>query len=257
MMKAIDKSQIRIRAEEARAAALWTLPVVQGQHTVALERKPEPVEEAVVEEEIVAQKLTLSELEKIREDAYQEGLLQGREEGLAKGLEEGRQTGHAEGLARAQAEVDARLQLLQAALTQLDTPLRHIDQQVEQLVAELTLEFAQAVVANELNTSPETVLKAVQDCIAQLPQHAGDVLIQVHPEDLEVVEPLVAVNERWQILDNADIQRGGCKVEASNTVIDHTMEQRLAAATSQLRQAFYQPADGQTDAGAEPESTDE
>lgn len=247
MMKAIDKSQIRIRAEDARAAALWTLPVVQGQHTVALERKPETLEEPVVEEEIVAQKLTLSELEKIREDAYQEGLQQGRQEGLQQGLDEGRQTGHAEGLAQAQTEVEARLQLLQSALEQLDTPLRQLDQQVEQLVVELVLEFGQAVVANELQSSPETVLQVVQECIGQLPQHAGNVLIQVHPDDLAVIEPLVAVNERWQLLDNTDIQRGGCKVEASNTVIDHTMEQRLAAAVSQLRQALSQPVNAESD----------
>lgn len=238
MMKAIDKSQIRIRAEDARAAALWTLPVVQGQHTVALERKPESVEEPVVEEEIVAQKLTLSELEKIREDAYQEGLEQGRQDGLAQGLDEGRKTGHEEGLAAAKSEVATRVQLLESALQQLSTPLRQIDQQVEQLVVDLVLEFGQAVVANELMSSPETVLAAVQDCLAQLPQHAGDVMIQVHPEDFDVVEPVVAINERWQLLDNADIQRGGCKVEASNTVIDHTMEQRLSAASGQLRHAL-------------------
>lgn len=257
MMKAIDKSQIRIRAEDARAAALWTLPVVKGQHTVALEQKPEAPEEQFVEEEIVAQKLTLSELEKIREDAYQEGLLQGREDGLAKGLEEGRETGHAEGMAAAQNEIESRMQLLQSALEQLSTPLRQVDQQVEQLVVDLVLEFGQAVVANELQSSPDTVLQVVQECISQLPQHAGSVLIQVNPEDLTVVEPLVAVNENWQLLDNVDIQRGGCKVEASNTVIDHTMEQRLAAATSQLRYALCEQSGTESDAGNEPGSLHE
>ncbi|MDX2423863.1 MAG: hypothetical protein QNK43_14450, partial [Amphritea sp.] len=78
-MKAIDKSVIRIRAEDAKAAALWTLPVVQGRHVVGLQQKPKPVVEEAVEE-VVDGRLKLSELEKIREDAHQEGLQQGHDE---------------------------------------------------------------------------------------------------------------------------------------------------------------------------------
>lgn len=77
-MKAVDKSVIRIRAEDAQAAALWTLPVVKSAHVVGLQEKTEVFEPVTIEDEIVAEKVTLSELEKIREDAYQEGLAQGR-----------------------------------------------------------------------------------------------------------------------------------------------------------------------------------
>jgi len=238
-MKAIDKSVIRIRAEDARAAALWTLPVVQSHHLVGLQRKPEPVEEEVVEE-FVDGRLKLSELEKIREDAYQEGLQQGREEGLQQGLDEGRASGHQQGLAAARAEIDAQLQLLSVLQQQLDQPLRQVSTQVEQVVVDLITEMAQAVIDVQIERDDSVVLRAVEDAIAQLPQAGAEIKIILHPDDVPLLEPLLALNERWSLVAEETIARGGCKVVSGYGLLDNTVERRFDAAVTRLRSVLMQ-----------------
>ncbi|WP_428036802.1 FliH/SctL family protein [Amphritea sp.] len=241
-MKAIDKSVIRIRAEDARAAALWTLPVMQSHHLVGLQRKPEAVVEDVVEE-VVDGRLKLSELEKIREDAYQEGLQQGRDEGLQKGLEEGRASGRQQGLAAARAEIDAQLQLLSALQQQLNQPLQQVSAQVEQVVVELITEMAEAVIGAQIELDSAAVIKAVEDAIAQLPQTGAEIKIILHPDDVPQLEPLLALNERWSLVEEATLSRGGCKVVSGYGLLDNTVERRFDAAISCLRNALLQADD--------------
>lgn len=238
-MKAVDKAVIRIRAEDARAAALWTLPVVKSKHVVGLERKPEPVVEEAVEE-VVDGRLTLSELEKIREDAYQEGLLAGREEGLQQGLEEGRAKGHEEGLAAARQDIDAQLALLNALKDQLDQPLKQVNSEVESLMVALVTEFGQAVVGAQVELDGAAVVKAVEDAIAQLPQTGSDIKVLLHPEDVPVLEPLLVLNEHWSLVEDTALSRGSCKVLSGYGLIDNTLERRFDAAASCLYQALVE-----------------
>ena len=238
-MKAVDKSIIRIRAEDARAAALWTLPVVKSEHVVGFECKPEQVTEEVLEE-VVDGRLTLSELEKIREDAYQEGLLEGRETGLQQGLEEGRVGGRKEGLEAARLDVDAQLQLLEELKSQLDQPLKQVNAQVEALIVELVAEFGQAVVGAQVEVDGALVVKAVEDAIAQLPQSSSEIKILLHPEDVSVLEPLLALNERWSLVEDTLLSRGSCKVLSGYGLIDNTLERRFEAAASRLQQVLIQ-----------------
>lgn len=242
-MKAVDKSIIRIRAEDARAAALWTLPVVQSEHVVGFECKPEQVTEEVIEE-VVDGRLTLSELEKIREDAYQEGLLEGRETGLQQGLEEGRVAGRQEGLEAARLDIDAQLGLLEALKNQLDQPLKQVNAQVEALIVELVAEFGQAVVGAQVEVDGALVVKAVEDAIAQLPQSSSEIKILLHPEDVSVLEPLLALNERWSLVEDTLLSRGSCKVLSGYGLIDNTLERRFEAASSRLQQVLIQLSEG-------------
>jgi len=238
-IKSIDKSVIRIRAEDARAAALWTLPVMQSSHVVGLQRKPEPVEEESVEE-VVDGRLKLSELEKIREDAYQEGLQQGRDEGLQQGLEEGRARGRQEGLVAARAEIDTQLLLLNALQQQLDKPLQQVSAQIEQLVAELITEFSQAVIGAQITQDAGTIIKAVEDAVAQLPQSGAEVKIILNPDDVAVLEPLLVLNENWTLVEESSVTRGGCKVMSGYGLLDNTLERRFDAAASRLQNALNQ-----------------
>ncbi|BBB25172.1 flagellar assembly protein FliH [Amphritea japonica] len=238
-MKAVDKTVIRIRAEDARAAALWTLPVVKSKHVVGLECKPEPVVEEAIEE-VVDGRLTLSELEKIREDAYQEGLLEGHKEGVEQGLEEGRAKGQAEGLAAARQDIEAQLVLLNALKDQLDQPLKQVNSQVEALIVALIAEFGQAVVGAQVELDGALVVTAVEDAIAQLPQTGSDIKVLLHPEDVPALEPLLVLNEHWSLVEDASLSRGSCKVLSGYGLIDNTLERRFDAASERLHQALIQ-----------------
>lgn len=250
-MKAIDKSVIRIRAEDARAAALWTLPVMQSHHLVGLQRKPEPVVVEDVVEEVVDGRLKLSELEKIREDAHQEGFQQGRDEGLQQGLEEGRASGLQQGLAAARAEIDAQLLLLRTLQQQLNQPLQQVSAQVEQVVVELITELGEAVIGTQIELDSSVVIKAVEDAIAQLPQTGAEIKIILHPDDVPMLEPLLVLNERWSLAEDSSLSRGGCKVMSGYGLLDNSVERRFDAAASRLRTVLTQSVDEDS---ASPES---
>ncbi|WP_432474864.1 flagellar assembly protein FliH [Amphritea sp. HPY] len=247
-MKAVDKSVIRIRAEDARAAALWTLPVVKSAHVVGLQEKAEAFEPVTVEDEIVAEKVTVSELEKIREDAYQEGLAQGRKDGLAQGVEEGREKGLQDGLLAGQQQLDQRLQSLAEVFSELEQPLQKLDVQIENLVVDLVLELSRAVVEHELTVAPEAIAGAVSDAVAQLPHGSSEVRIKVNPENVASLSELVAEHERWVLVEDVSLLPGGCKVSTSNTLVDNSVESRFEAVAKQLLHALAQPpVDGSSD----------
>ena len=248
-LKAIDKSVIRISAEDARAAALWTLPVVQSDHVVALEQKPVNRVEDEVADDSVAAKLTLAELEKIREDAYQEGLQQGKADGLQQGLDEGREAGRAEGLENARAETERQQLLLKNMRQELEQPLLQVNSAVDQLVVDMVLELSRALVGEELSQRSGVVTAAVEEAVAQLPQGGGEIKVLLHPDDRLEIEPLLELNERWQLVDDASVARGGCKVLSGYGLIDNSVERRFEAAASQLRNAMAEVAvEGEVDA---------
>lgn len=247
-MKAVDKSVIRIRAEDARAAALWTLPVVKSAHVVGLQEKIEVFEPVTIEDEIVAEKVTVSELEKIREDAYQEGLAQGRKDGLAQGVEEGREKGLQDGLLAGQQQLDQRLQSLAEVFGELEQPLQKLDVQIEALVVDLVLELSRAVVEHELTVAPEAIAGAVSDAVAQLPHGTSEVRIKVNPDNIASLSGLAAENERWVLIEDASLLPGGCKVSTSNTLVDNSVESRFEVVAKQLLHALAQPpVDGSSD----------
>jgi len=247
-MKAVDKSVIRIRAEDAKAAALWTLPVVQGEHVVGLQEKVEAVEPVTIEDEIVAEKVTISELEKIREDAYQEGLAQGRQDGLSQGLEEGRKKGLQEGLEAAKQQLDQRLQALADVFGELEHPLRKLDSQIEGVIVDMVLELSGAVVEHELTVASDVIAGAVSDAVAQLPHGSSEVRVRVNPKSVSGLSELMAENERWILIEDPSLLPGGCKVSTSNTLVDNSFESRFEVVAKQLLHALEQsPVEGSSD----------
>lgn len=247
-MKAVDKSVIRIRAEDAKAAALWTLPVVQSAHVVGLQEKVEAFEPVTIEDEIVAEKVTISELEKIREDAYQEGLAQGRQDGLSQGLEEGREKGKQEGLEAGQQQLDQRLQALADIFGELEQPLRKLDSQVEGVIVDMVLELSRAVVEHELTVTSDVIAGAVSDAVTQLPHGSSEVRIRVNPLNVADLSELMAENQRWILIEDPSLLPGGCKVSTSNTLVDNSVESRFEVVAKQLLHALAQsPVEGSSD----------
>jgi flagellar assembly protein FliH len=101
-MKSSEKLPIRFESSDViKPVESWLLPEVNSRHVVGFHTKPvEPKVDTitVVDEEIVAEKVTLSELEAIREQAYEEGKEAGRSAGYEVGFQEGDQRGFSEAL---------------------------------------------------------------------------------------------------------------------------------------------------------------
>ncbi|WP_271271764.1 flagellar assembly protein FliH [Aliamphritea hakodatensis] len=234
-MKAIDSSMVRIRAGEAVVTQPWDLPVVKSHHVVALNELQKEEEIAVVEDEIVAEKLTLSELESIRESARQEGYQEGLKSGNEIGRQEGQQAGYQEGMASGTNDVTQRISQLESMVQQVEQPLDQINGDVEHMLVAMVLELGRAVVGAELQTSADAVRQAVQDAVAQLPRETGAVDISVHPDQVELLEPLQQRHENWRLIADNTVSAGGCKVTTGNAQIDNTVDTRFQSVASQLQ----------------------
>ncbi|AWB67372.1 hypothetical protein C2869_13400 [Saccharobesus litoralis] len=244
------KSKHFIKAGEALAAEskTWNLPPVTGdekppEYTNAM-RKPEGwVYEPPEPEEEPPQPPTLEEIEAIRQAAYDEGFAEGKEAGFNQGLAEGQEKGHAEGLEQGtqtgieqgleqgkgliEEKADAWNQILDA----INTPLRHIDEHVEQEIVNLASHLAKAVVKTELKTNKDILIKTVKDAVDALPINNSQFEIHLHPNDIQTITDVYTEEgiekKGWRLMAEPAMQTGSCEIKTQSSSVTYTIEQRI------------------------------
>jgi flagellar assembly protein FliH len=81
------------------------------------------------------------------------------------------------------------------------------------------------------------VIGVVREAIALLPGSSRDVKVKLHPEDMALVDRLLARPEgqrAWSIAEDPLIDRGGCKVVTQNSQIDAQAEKRFEAVVTAI-----------------------
>ncbi|WP_415883418.1 FliH/SctL family protein [Neptuniibacter sp. QD72_48] len=237
-----NKGFKRIKAEEASGLVGWELPQVAGQHIVGLQQK-DPVEVTVVEEVIAAEKITLAELEEIRETARIEGLAAGLEEGRLKGLEEGRvkgaeegkEQGYKEGFQQGEAEVLRLQALLGNMLSEFELPLKQQTEKIEKQLVDMVVSLAEATVGAELSVRQELLLQSISGSLRSVPEPLGTVVAKVNKNDLPYLEKMLlmpGVTLEYLVDDN--ISQGSYELQAASTVVEHHLDQHFATVVKQF-----------------------
>lgn len=162
------------------------------------------------------------------------GLEDGHREGLTAGHGEGLVLGHREGMAAAAGELEARRQLLDAGLAELSAPLAALEPALEQELLALVVAIARQLVRRELKTSPGEIVATIRATVPLLPLAERRVALHVHPDDATLLREHGALAEGWQLVEDAALSRGGCRLEAGHSRIDATVETRLNAAIAAL-----------------------
>lgn len=179
----------------------WELPEVGNDHPHRRATDP-PVQQP-----------TVHELEALHQQARSEGFT----------------SGHAEGLAAGQQQVREQLARLDALCDAVARPLQSLDEQVEKELARLATVIARRVIARELQLSPDLIAQAVRQAATALPAAARELRVHVHPEDLSLLRELGAVESHWQLLPDAALSRGDCRLESERSRLDARVDVRLAA----------------------------
>jgi flagellar assembly protein FliH len=238
-MKADNLFPVRIPAAEARRLNTWELPMMEGdlQQGSAFNTVYHEETVTVTDEEVVAEKLTLAEIEQIREDAFKEGFAQGREEGFEQGKADGYRQGYEQGLASGETEIKRQLALLDSLQVSFRQPIAEQEKALEGLLADLILRFAEAVVNAELQSSEAHIVKAVMSALEELPSTTLNCQVQVNPVDLDALERL-AQREGFTLISDETITAGGCRLMTENSRVDHTVEARFQQVAEQLSAAL-------------------
>ena len=222
----------------SRSTALGT-PLSQLYSKEEIELDVSPEEEPEPEQP----SLTIAEIERIRQDAFDEGLKQGHEQGyidgFEKGVTEGKEAGYKEGLelGKKQGEEDIKplieeqLLGLRTILDSLTAPLNKVDEQAEKQLVNLAVMLAEAVIYQEVKTSPDIILHTLKQSIDALNADQQKVKIHLNPDDLTLIkarytEQTIADNN-WQLVSEPTLERGGCEVKTAQSSLDMTLKTRV------------------------------
>ena len=158
---------------------------------------------------------TVDEIERIHQQA--------REEGYAAGYQTGREDGLKAGTEHAEAEVAK----LQALLRSFEQGLADADQAISHDLLSLALDLAKQMVREGLRIKPELVCAVVRECLRQEPAFSQPAQLLLHPEDAALVRQYLnhELNECVISID-PQLERGGCRVKVGNGHIDATMATR-------------------------------
>jgi flagellar assembly protein FliH len=183
------------------------------------------------------QRLTVTEIEAMQKQAYDEAFAQGKADGLQQGHDEGYQAGSKKGYDENIAMLQQKGEALNRLMGALSEPLKALDEEVEKELVKLAMGIASQIIRRELKTDPGEVIAAVREAIAVLPLSSQKVSLYLHPEDSALVRKVLKLDETsptWTIVDDPLITRGGCKIDTDVSHVDATVENRLAAAIASV-----------------------
>ncbi|KQW96857.1 flagellar assembly protein FliH [Massilia sp. Root418] len=192
-------------AEAAAQAALAPPPVhAEAEQEHYLEQEPPPPDYPT-EEELAA----------IREQA--------RIDGYDKGYAAGHAEGHADAIALGKEATDLELAPLRELAGNFSTALQDADQLISADVLELALQLAKGMLKQSLQVKPELILPIVREAIEYLPVLQQPALLMLNPEDAKTVRE--GIGEEldkggWRVIEDAQIERGGCKIDTASNQID-------------------------------------
>jgi flagellar assembly protein FliH len=143
----------------------------------------------------------------------------------ANAAREGREAGYAAGFAAAEAE---RAELA-VVLAKLGSAAGDHEQRLCDEVLDLALVLARALVGEALAVRREFILPIVSAALKQLPQSTQRVEVALNPSDVSLVRTFLGEGDfgnRCQLLPDASIAPGGCRVETEQSEIDVTIPSR-------------------------------
>ncbi len=157
--------------------------------------------------------------------------------GRKSGLAEGFQRGFAAGTAHARAEYEAAHKAAGGALAQrveslvaaFDERLHAIERDAADEVVALAIEIARHAVRATPALRPETVVPVVQEALASLVDESVRMHLHLNPADAALVRDELGTrlaNANCEIVADAAIAAGGCRIETPRARVDATVETR-------------------------------
>lgn len=201
--------------------------IIQKEHLTAYQRWELPAFDMVKVAGNTIPTVTVAQLEQIQQQAHEEGYKTGYAEGYAKGYAEGAQKAHDEA------------QRMAGIVEALEKELHRVDEQVAQDLLGLALEIAKQMLQQTLKVKPDLLLNVVRNAISDLPHFNQHAHLVLHPADAELVRSSMGEqlnHTGWKIFEDAQMERGGCRVETAHSQIDATLETRWKRVVSSIGQ---------------------
>lgn len=210
-MSSSPKTRSRlISSESVTDYKAWAPPVVRNP------KLQEQEDQRLLRERQQQEKVTAATLEELQKQAYKEGF----------------DKGHADGLQAARDEVTTAVNQLTTLMNSLSTPFEKLDDRVVEELGKLAALIARQIVRRELKTETGQVVSLIREAVSNLPVASRNIRVMLNPEDASIVRQALSMSEheqRWELVEDPVITRGGCKVVTESARIDVTVESQLNA----------------------------
>lgn len=194
------------------------LTAYQRWELLGFEEALPPSEAAPVEEEAPKVVLpTAEELERIHQQAAQEGFKIGRDEGYRAGYEAGKKA--------AEAVVGQLTELADA----LDRQRVQTDEEVARELLALALAVSRQMIRTSLRVKEGLILETVREAMNALPSLSGHLRILVHPDDVASLNTFMEAEHghfSFKVLADSRIEQGGFRIESSHSEVDGQLPTR-------------------------------
>jgi flagellar assembly protein FliH len=180
-------------------------------------------------------------------DGYEIGLQRGQEDGFAAG----RAAGHAQGREEGYRETLGNFEQMARPVDSMLQSLRKLraDYRAAQRkeVVDLVAKVARQVIRAELALQPVQIMALVDETLASMPPTREEIDVHLNPEELRRITELDPKRaQRWNLIGDARLDAGECRIRAGDSEVDAGCKQRLAAVMEQV-DTQLQAADGGDD----------
>lgn len=184
---------------------------------------------------------SVKELEQIRIDAEQEGAAVGQEQGYQDGFSQGKQEGFSQGYEEGLNQFKAQVSQINDLIFQLNNPLLLLDEEIELQLIELVKSAVSALLHTEMALNQTQITALVQAGIKSLPILSKDIQVELHSDDINIIENALSKAEikkaQWNLLANDNLHRGGCLIKTNQSQVDLTVEESLRVVFTNLNLA--------------------
>lgn len=160
---------------------------------------------------------TAEDVERLHQEAWQEGYNLGMEEGRKAGYEAGRQTG------------EEYVRQLSALADAIEAGRLRQDAEIAREVLTLALTVAQQVVRKAISVKPELILDGIKEALLSLPALNGHHKIATHPDHMEIVRDWLEKEHghlSWKVVQDAQMEPGSFRFESTYSELDGNLRTR-------------------------------
>lgn len=225
---------------ETVTATTWSLPImkVDPNNVIQYEeddsdprnKKKNKPKEKQVKELTALEKLKQAYTKQWREELSKEI----REELYEQASDEGYQHGFQKGLDESLKETEELQASLFSMVKSLQSPIELVGQEVEEQIELLSVTLAQQLVRREIKSNPGEIIGLIRESLKLLPASSRKIKISIHPEDAILFKEALSINDKDEdlnctFIDDPMMTRGGCIISSEQSVINVTLENRLAS----------------------------
>lgn len=180
-------------------------------------------------------------------DGYEIGLTRGQEDGFEAGRAQGLEQGRTEGRHETLVAYDQLARPVEAMLKSLKRLRADYRAAQRKEVVDLVAKVARQVIRAELALQPVQIMALVDETLASMPPTREEIDVYLNPEELKRISELDPKRaKRWNLIGDARLDAGECRIKAGDNEVDAGCHQRLAAVMEQVDNQL-QAADGGDD----------